>query len=928
MITIKDPHGIGGTITVQIAGLLPSGGDITLTASNHFQASASWLPIPAWDTAAVRIDVNGATIRGRDIVLRADADNDTAFDGEVSKLEEALESIFDFVGSFRVLVGIAKSKSTAEIYVGAGTDLRSDADVVVEAHANSEANVFTIGIGAGGTYARSEAVAKVTVADRAQIRAAADVRLLSSTQNAVSVAGIDLLLGKVLPAHVVFALTEAYSHATTLVASAAHITAGRHVAISAFNTKNLSSTVMCGGDDHYLGVGVLVALSDATADAIVHGTVTAGNGDVSVIAHVNTAKNINVVQSVHGDSLFGMATSYISNLTPMKAAKDIVKSVGKWALGGLVSWIGQLWSSSASGPAPQTASDPKSWEVSAAVAYGQHRDAATAKLGSAAVVTAGGKVQVEATVTDRPDISAISIVAGNRNPDGKSLQRTIGKERVFSAAILAGWFTNESYATIESGATVDAGAAVSVNAHTVLPYQAVWTTLRQIGTDYRNLAAAVATADLSLNSFVSSWAFSAAEGAKGTADSVSLVWFDNTSEALIEEQARVNQHVDAAVADVDVTATTDLAVVNLVGNYTQMIKQLHVDAKDGRRSEAKGARGGAGASFGGFLLTHTTTAAIESQALVSARNLNVDAKTITKNVVLGVAGSEVSETSGIFSFIPSGAITAVCVNDHTLAKIDDGAVVTAEGTVDVTAHDDLLNVNLVGGVVVGESRGWGMTVGANVVRRDTRAIIGNRETVLGRGEFAPNTGVDDVENTIDVGYAHGWTTGDAVLYSNGGGNSIGGLVDGDTYYVRVVDARTLAVARSPQEAALDAAPRFSPDDVDDRDDAERIDLGYEHGFQNGDAVVYDNGGGESIGGLASGKTYYVIRVSGTVIQLAATREEARTDAHRPASTSIQGPVARARHTVFDSIWIRPTAAVRPTPWGVRLTPRRASPGTE
>ncbi len=37
-----------------------------------------------------------------------------------------------------------------------------------------------------------------------------------------------------------------------------------------------------------------------------------------------------------------------------------------------------------------------------------------------------------------------------------------------------------------------------------------------------------------------------------------------------------------------------------------------------------------------------------------------------------------------------------------------------------------------------------------------------------------------------------------------------------------------------------------------------INLGDDHGVQRGDKIVYDNGGGESIGGLVSGQTYYAV----------------------------------------------------------------------
>ncbi|HSG99026.1 MAG TPA: hypothetical protein VLB27_03190, partial [candidate division Zixibacteria bacterium] len=60
----------------------------------------------------------------------------------------------------------------------------------------------------------------------------------------------------------------------------------------------------------------------------------------------------------------------------------------------------------------------------------------------------------------------------------------------------------------------------------------------------------------------------------------------------------------------------------------------------------------------------------------------------------------------------------------------------------------------------------------------TAILDGHAHTV-----FDPALAVDDVQGTINLGPDHGFTTGDAAVYRSGGGNSIGGLVDGETYYV-------------------------------------------------------------------------------------------------------------------------------------------------
>ena len=57
----------------------------------------------------------------------------------------------------------------------------------------------------------------------------------------------------------------------------------------------------------------------------------------------------------------------------------------------------------------------------------------------------------------------------------------------------------------------------------------------------------------------------------------------------------------------------------------------------------------------------------------------------------------------------------------------------------------------------------------------------------GAGEFDPASSVDSGADTVDVGSAHGLSTGDAVLYHTGGGEAIGGLEEGEFYFA-IVDS--------------------------------------------------------------------------------------------------------------------------------------------
>ncbi|TAK49611.1 MAG: LEPR-XLL domain-containing protein, partial [Betaproteobacteria bacterium] len=69
-----------------------------------------------------------------------------------------------------------------------------------------------------------------------------------------------------------------------------------------------------------------------------------------------------------------------------------------------------------------------------------------------------------------------------------------------------------------------------------------------------------------------------------------------------------------------------------------------------------------------------------------------------------------------------------------------------------------------------------------------------------------------------------------------------------------------------------------------------------HGLRTGDAVVYDNGGGSDIGGLADGTTYFAIKIDNNKIKLAATAADAL--AVSPVAVNLTGAGSGAAHTLL------------------------------
>ncbi|MCP5034158.1 MAG: hypothetical protein GY939_20355, partial [Actinomycetia bacterium] len=61
-------------------------------------------------------------------------------------------------------------------------------------------------------------------------------------------------------------------------------------------------------------------------------------------------------------------------------------------------------------------------------------------------------------------------------------------------------------------------------------------------------------------------------------------------------------------------------------------------------------------------------------------------------------------------------------------------------------------------------------------------------TLTGAGRSLAFSQVGEVNDWIDYGFAHGFTAGEAVVYTAAEGKRVGGLTDGETYYVVLVEA--------------------------------------------------------------------------------------------------------------------------------------------
>ncbi len=249
-----------------------------------------------------------------------------------------------------------------------------------------------------------------------------------------------------------------------------------------------------------------------------------------------------------------------------------------------------------------------------------------------------------------------------------------------------------------------------------------------------------------------------------------------------------------------------------------------------------------------------TTADIRSGAIVDAGSLLVMARSDSRNISIATQGGKSDGLS------VSGAASALLIDDNTVARIDDGAFVTTRnGLVSIPRDFDEFDT--------GQNSLF--TTIATFTPQETTDI----DTTTQR--------VDVDTDTIDLPYAHGLETGDAVRYFNGGGENIGGLTSNQFYYVIKVDDTALQLAATPTGSAIDLdldatsgtthalLPGFTPADVETGDPT-IIDLGHPHNLVDGYQVVYQSGDGNAIGPLGDAAVYFVQRVDDTRLRLSLT----------------------------------------------------------
>jgi hypothetical protein len=217
-----------------------------------------------------------------------------------------------------------------------------------------------------------------------------------------------------------------------------------------------------------------------------------------------------------------------------------------------------------------------------------------------------------------------------------------------------------------------------------------------------------------------------------------------------------------------------------------------------------------GASIGYNRIANTITADIAGATVRAHGSVNLSALSSPLLVAVTAEGAGSAGTSA-----GTGTLTMNFIANTVDAHIVGSTVTAAAGDVAVNSSEAASEYVVALGVAASlSSSSVGAAIALNFLGGqapldptllDTNLLSYNdgplaSSTTVGVTSDAPTP----VDTEIDLPN-HGFTTGDAVVYHDGGATPIGGLVDGQTYYIIAVDANHIHLASSAADAQAGTA---------------------------------------------------------------------------------------------------------------------------
>ena len=459
-----------------------------------------------------------------------------------------------------------------------------------------------------------------------------------------------------------------------------------------------------------------------------------------------------------------------------------------------------------------------------------------AYIGSSTLAQAGGDVTVQATSTE--PIFSVGASAGVSTG-------TAGAAGAILVVVLdQGSNSSEgTYAYIDNGASVQASGSVVVaaadNADPSNKLQLYAGGLAFGSTAGVGLANTTLVKTLVLDAHIGQGANVSAKGQAGLAVTATTqenlttiaVAGSGGGDAGLAGSATVNILNQTVHASIDQGATVDASQTG--GSNPNSVQVIATDLTQYlgvAGALAIGGTAGIGAGVDVGVITKDTQAWVSKQATITANS----------NVAIGSVSSE--QITSISAGAAGGGDVAVALNagvsvlsPTTRAYIDggpqasDGSVVTTDGSVTVTADEKTTMNVIAGNLAFSGSVSVGAAAGVPIVTKKTEAFLGQNVQVTAKGNagpstvatglgsqttpttFDPQSAVQPDGSSINLGYTHGYSTGEAVYYYTDGGNDIGNLPATSpgpdskhpiqiVYYAIVVNPTTIKLATSKDNA--------------------------------------------------------------------------------------------------------------------------------
>jgi filamentous hemagglutinin family protein len=698
----------------------PFGGDIQLLATDNQSTPV----LGSVDDSIASITVTNATIKGRDVTLKAEANDKWVWTGE-----EYTDALLEFLDDLALVVDATVSVAHATIDVDGGARIESSGDLKIESVAVTDASMRVVGSVLGIGYGETDALATVDIrratlssGGAMTLRSQADSTLLVKVDTINTGHYNNMLSTASEYANFAFAVGIANQRAETSVGSAAVIEKAASLAVEATGAKSIEvSATGSSFRDGMASSGIAVLVNDTTLTASLGGTVTDA-GSVSVTASLADDAQTSVGASA-GTAGDPNPEEGFSNARPIDVA----------LFEKLTAFVADVPNKDA------RAGSSGNFGLSASFAWVDNDNAVKAEIAGGANVTSRGRVDVFANAEESLSFET-SAAVDERSleapdpdhplpPDEQKAKTEEKKKIAISGSIAVIDVTHRTDALIGDGATVNAAGAITVAADTKLtPFWTQWVDAYDT-LDAMDWADPDAWTNLGSNLFdligqpinATSWVQSGVESERlSFAGAVDYFTLDSQANAKIGS-AQINAGTAplSAAQDVTVSAHASHGLLNLAGVPEIDLTTL----PDGGSNSASAGFGG---TYHHLTLTGGSDASIARGATVRADGLALLAETDFDQVTIAEAAGKAGKVSvqGAFSLIDSDL--------HTTAQIASGTTVNARDVV-LQAIDNSMSINVAGGVARSGSIGIGFSIALNDLDRDTHALIGNRADETGTG---------------------------------------------------------------------------------------------------------------------------------------------------------------------------------------------------